>query len=158
MTQPRQKASFPRRVWQWFKRHPLRLKLLLGGYWLAMFTGTHVPPIHTGVSKNHRDKLMHFGAYFGLAILLAAVRSLRGRMGQLQYLTTLLILSGYGVIDEFLQQFVSRDPDPLDWLADTVGAAVGLAVWALLSRQLQLTAGDQEPAVVAAVGRADSGK
>ena len=156
MTQPRQTTTLPRRIWQWLERHPLRLKLLLGAYWLAMFTGTHVPPIHTGVSKNHRDKLMHFGAYFGLAILLAAARSLRGRLGPPQYLTTLLILSGYGVVDEFLQQFVSRDPDPLDWLADTVGAALGLAVWALLSRQLQLTAADQETAVAAAVGRADS--
>jgi VanZ family protein len=45
--------------------------------------------------------------------------------------------SAYGVSDEFHQSFVAgRDSEVLDWVADTVGAAVGaasfvgfLAVW-----------------------------
>lgn len=45
----------------------------------------------------------------------------------------IVIASLYGITDEFHQSFVpQRTPDPLDWLTDTVGAAVGVAATAYI--------------------------
>jgi VanZ family protein len=42
-----------------------------------------------------------------------------------------VLASAYGITDELHQAFVPlRMPDPMDWLVDTVGAAVGaLTMW-----------------------------
>jgi VanZ family protein len=52
----------------------------------------------------------------------------------------------YGVFDELTQGFVPRrTPDLKDWIADAIGAAIGLSLFALLGvlvrrrRQLKLT-------------------
>lgn len=43
------------------------------------------------------------------------------------------IASLYGITDELHQSFVpQRTPDPLDWLTDTVGAAIGVAATAYI--------------------------
>jgi VanZ family protein len=48
---------------------------------------------------------------------------------------TLLITSAYAVTDEIHQTFVSgRHGSPVDWLIDTAGAAVGVALAARLWR------------------------
>lgn len=66
------------------------------------------------------DKLYHAGNF--------------GVLGALLYLATgrvwlaVLLASLYGVSDEVHQAYVpGRSADPLDWVADTVGA--GVAVW-----------------------------
>ena len=47
----------------------------------------------------------------------------------------LALSSAYGVTDEFHQSFVaSRTPTLGDWVADTVGAALGIAVVMLAAR------------------------
>ena len=80
------------------------------------------------------DKLLHAAAFGGLALLLArAVRYSSARSSLLKCLWFgALGSSALGALLEVCQAFVPyRSSDPLDWLADTVGAA--LAVCAALA-------------------------
>ncbi len=103
-------------------------KAALAVYWLAMFAGTHYPKPEQ-ISPNVSDKLLHFGAYAGLTLLLVFVvvvrRPLRWRDG----VWMSLLLAVYGALDELLQIPVGRHCDIQDWIADMggVGAALVLA-------------------------------
>lgn len=65
-------------------------------------------------------------AIFGVLLYLAA----RGRWDRRRAaLFAVLVASAYGVTDE-LHQFLTpgRTPDPVDWLTDTLGAAVAVGI------------------------------
>lgn len=94
------------------------------GYWILIFTLTHVP-VHTEGLPRHSDKLAHILMYSGLGFLLAAWFYLRGSCGWRLFAIVIAIASGYGILDELLQIPVGRHADIIDWLADTVGALVG---------------------------------
>jgi VanZ family protein len=119
---------------------PASPKLWLGlfaGYLLALFTGTHLPMEVVSLPGDQSDKLVHFAAYAGLAWLLAmAWESSTGRLNGRHLWFAWLAIVGFAAIDEVTQLFVHRDADPLDWLADAVGAAVGLWVFLLVRRVL----------------------
>jgi VanZ family protein len=105
--------------------------LLLGLYWLALCTGTHIPqnalPAGTG-----NDKLLHFAAYFGLALLLCATSATQRVINWRVLAVLYLLLLGYGVLDELLQIPVpGRYAELNDWIADALGAAVGISCFAL---------------------------
>lgn len=76
----------------------------------------HVPNVMPGVS----DKLQHFAAYFGLALLAAA--ALRTRRTLLAAVVALIVLGG---ALEILQGFTGRDPEILDEAANSLGAVAG---------------------------------
>lgn len=111
----------------------LRSRLLLwstlaGGYWLLIFTLTHVP-INVPGAANSLDKLQHLGAFFGLAVLLAAAYDAWRGLNVAGCGWILLATSLYGAIDELTQALVPhRYPSVFDWLADVAGAALGVAV------------------------------
>lgn len=114
------------------RRRSIRLSitLLLLGYWLALFVATH-NPLHDVIPIAGADKLIHALAYAGLAYLLAAVASLFGRFSWRGYLLVLLLIAGYGVVDEAVQTLIpGRTADALDWLADMVGCLLGLSLHA----------------------------
>ena len=74
----------------------------------------------------HFDKLAHFSVYGLLATLLAR----RGN-GPRAIAFALLITSLYGASDEWHQSFVpGRSCDVFDWLADTLGGALAIALYA----------------------------
>ena len=110
-------------------------QLVLGCYWAALFIGTHVPGTAPLVPGDTIDKVVHAIAFAILAALLAttweATREvpLRGRL-----FVTWLVVVTYGAIDEWTQPFVGRHASVADWLADAVGAAVGLGLYAQLRR------------------------
>jgi VanZ family protein len=103
------------------------LVTLLVIYWSSMFFGTHLPQMPQGLT-GHSDKLLHFCAYGGLAVLLLSWRITRGRVSMRQLLLFWLMIGAYGIFDEVTQPLVGRDCDIKDWLADLIGAAIGLAV------------------------------
>jgi len=102
------------------------MNLVLAVYWVALFVGTHVPIPPDVVQLAGSDKMLHFGAYLGLSLLIAFCVRPKGW----NYLWVLLGLAAYGAIDELLQIPVRRTADVADWLADVAGVAVGLGVYA----------------------------
>jgi VanZ family protein len=97
-------------------------------YWLAMFTGTHMPHPPRITESGGADKWMHFGAYLGLAMLVSAVLvARRGASGTLaiSIIKIVAVLAAVGAFDEISQPLVGRDCEFLDWCADVAGALVG---------------------------------
>lgn len=105
---------------------------LLVVYWILIFTGTHLPGSSIK-SIDLSDKLMHFIAFTGLSFLLAwsLPRQVAGRISGL--LLTALVALTYAVIDEWTQGFVvNRSPSVGDFVADSLGIAVGLVIYTTL--------------------------
>ena len=96
-------------------------------YWLALFAGTHVPAPKLRISVNNIDKLLHLLAYAGLSFLLMMAYSYRRTLTAVHYAQILALVALYGIVDEVLQTFVGRDCEFWDWVADALGAAVGMA-------------------------------
>lgn len=120
---------------KWLKRWSGVVLLV---YLTALITGTHLPHPEDLIPIESNDKLLHFGAYFGLAFLMAT------RLWTLRPVTwraTLAIgclVAMTGVVDELTQMLpgINRHCEFLDWLADVVGATCGLLVWQLGRRML----------------------
>lgn len=104
---------------------------LLASYWVALFVGTHWPgDALAPLAGRGGDKWIHAGAFAGLAFLLAVVVGWQDRPGGLAYLAMWGALALYGAADEWTQSFVGRTSDWKDWVADLLGAALGLACYA----------------------------
>lgn len=74
------------------------------------------------------DKVVHAAVY---AVLGGLLRLASGRTG-----IAVAWAGAYGVSDEAHQAFVpGRSPDPLDWLADVLGALTGAALVASFARR-----------------------
>ncbi len=96
-------------------------------YWLVIFTGTHLPEV-PGIFTAYNDKIKHFGAYFGLALLLCYVSS--GEKPWQRFASILALVATYGAIDELTQGLVpGRTTDFLDWCADLLGASTAIALY-----------------------------
>jgi VanZ family protein len=116
-----------------------RLSLLLALTWMAgIFYLSHQPTLDVPSLFENQDKVMHFGAYGLLGVLLLGAMPLEAagyRSRQIALAT--LIASLYGISDEFHQSFVpGRSPDVMDWLADTSGAFLAALLLAQLSRSV----------------------
>jgi VanZ family protein len=108
--------------------------ILLVIYWIAVFTGTHLPKVHIPGPQN-TDKVIHFGAFTVLAFLMAW--AIPTRMGQPNWnvLISAAVCMSYAAFDEFTQIPVGRTADLNDWLADCAGITFGLTVY-LVTRTL----------------------
>ena len=103
--------------------------LALVGYWLALFIATHIPEPESLMPTKVSDKWLHFGAYFGLAVLMSGFYSVRTNTSlKSRAIIPAAILLAYGVADELLQIPVNRTCDVMDWLADAAGVIVGVAL------------------------------
>lgn len=94
-------------------------------YWAALFVATHYPRVRIPGEIPHSDKLIHFSAFGLLAFLFW--RALRPRDGRFVWLA-LPALVGYAGLDEWLQQFVGRHTDLMDFIANTAGIVAVLGV------------------------------
>jgi len=73
-----------------------------------------------------QDKLLHTIEYAALGALLVAALRLTGLSWAPALVLAVVLASLYGATDEFHQSFVpGRTADVLDWVADTLGAALG---------------------------------
>ncbi len=76
------------------------------------------------------DKAEHIVEYSVLGLLLARALRGYGLVTRRAALFAVLACSAYGATDEYHQKYTPfRTSDPWDWVADTVGAAVGAGVW-----------------------------
>lgn len=98
----------------------------LATYWLALAIGTHIP-VENVPNVPTSDKALHFGAYFGLAVLVNTALLVCGRNHG--WLTVITCLAFYGAIDEWLQIPVGRSCEFADWLADLAGVIAGTAAF-----------------------------
>ena len=91
-------------------------------FWLS-----HQPNPLPGLTTLVSDKVLHALEYAGLSGLLALGLSRLGVPGLRRVaLLAVVLAAAYGATDELHQSFVPhRSADPLDWLADSVGALVG---------------------------------
>lgn len=109
---------------------------LLAVYWAAMIVGTHIPAEHVPYMFSWADKLAHFFAYGGLAVLIVNAFGFQGTMkfGMRAVGGLILLLLVHGALDEVTQSFIpGRVPAIADWIADGLGGAVGVAacrLWA----------------------------
>jgi VanZ family protein len=86
------------------------------------------------VTEHVWDKLLHTIEYAGLGLLL--FRALRGEglEWRTSFVLTLVIVSMYGVSDEWHQSFVPmRSSDVQDWLVDMLGGTIGVMCYAAVS-------------------------
>lgn len=133
-------------------RYQLLIRTLLILYLMVLFTATHVP-LKKGTIPQGTDVPLHFIAYSGLAFLLTWWLSLRWDRLSLKRLLLIVVgVSLFGIVDELLQGIpvLKREPSVKDWVADTLGAVLGVVLYLLLSKPLQVLkqklAGPQESA------------
>ena len=113
---------------------------LLVVYWVLLLVATHIPRVAPppGVQLP-RDDVLHFAAYFVLALLALSAWSRRKVLGPGDLAIVAVVLIGYGAFDEWSQTPVGRDASVSDWLADAAGVLVGVLVFgactALLRRR-----------------------
>ncbi len=98
---------------------------LLAGYWITIFTSTHLPGRFVqGVVSN--DKMAHFCGFAGLAFLLAWVLA-PFRPSRRVIVVTFLVAITYAAMDELTQTLVpNRGADIHDWYADAAGSMIGI--------------------------------
>jgi VanZ family protein len=117
--------------------HPRTWRFLLAGYWLTLFVLTHLPRVGPlSVAAKH-DKLAHAAAYAVLAALLATAWQIgAGLLSVSQLAWAWLALLVYAGLDEWTQSFVGRHASAWDWMADAIGAFLGLALFAWLGPRM----------------------
>lgn len=98
-----------------------RWQIALAVYWILLFVATHHPRVVIPGEIPHSDKLVHFGAFGTLALLFWFATRAR-------WWVAAAILIPYAALDEWLQQFVGRFTDLMDFIANTIGIVVVLGV------------------------------
>jgi VanZ family protein len=113
-------------------RWPARLAALAtAGHAGVLLFATHYPrPQEFLGDTPPSDKLLHFGAYGLLGLLAGATLALAGRWSVRNALWVATALALFAVADEATQPlpWFRRAAEPLDWVFDCLGIAVGLAV------------------------------
>lgn len=108
------------------------LGMVLAAYWVTLFIATHIPLSALPGDTPSADKLAHLLGYGGLGLLLGLWAALRTSLSVPVLLLLWGLLAAYGAADEWLQQFVNRTTDFNDWVADVIGATIGIGiVWLL---------------------------
>jgi len=112
--------------------------ILLLLYWPGIFILTHTPlPPTPAIFANiwQLDKIFHCIVYLILVFLLWSAINPFGKVnwGRPAAWWILLVVVWYGLIDEWLQGYVRRNPDVMDFLADLTGTLTGLILLSLFS-------------------------
>ena len=98
--------------------------------WFGLFVIMHTRvPLGVRPTFRHQDLVLHFCAYFALALIGSrSALSRQVRFTPRWLIKWLVIYAVYCAADELLQGPVNRNPSALDWAADVAGAAAALAV------------------------------
>lgn len=118
----------------WIRRQKFVVAALVL-YWPAIFIATHIPTIPQWVGKIPlSDKILHFSAYFMLPFLLWYAFSPTKKVSWRRPAVWLIlaVIVWYGAIDEWLQGYVGRSPDVLDFAANLCGAVTGFIILSII--------------------------
>ncbi len=101
---------------------------------LCAMPSESIPDPHLNIP--HVDKVVHFGMFFILALLVCNELEYQTRLSLRKiYITAVCIAFVYGGIIELLQQYCfNRSGDVADLLADVVGAIAGCLIYTQLKR------------------------
>ena len=103
-------------------------------YAVTLVLATHYPKPEQLLGRyGHADKLLHFVAYFLLAMFVAAAVCGAGRWSRQVAIIVAVALAAFGAIDEITQPLFGRTADVFDWAADCAGIAVGILLVAVTS-------------------------
>ncbi len=119
--------------------------IALPAYWIALFIATHYPRVRIPDQIPGNDKLVHFTAFGLLAFLRWRFELARRPIGNRFVWVTTGVLILYAAFDEYVQQFVGRFTDPLDFLANAGGIIGVLAVLELHRRWRPLPENTKPP-------------
>jgi VanZ family protein len=109
------------------------ISLLL--YWPAIFILAHIPVPKFFHGAQVSDKTLHYIAYFVLVFLLwfAVGPDRKVKWNSAAVWWVLLVVVCYGVLDEWLQGYVGRNADVMDFFADLAGALTVLILLTIFS-------------------------
>ncbi|MBZ0183373.1 MAG: VanZ family protein [Melioribacteraceae bacterium] len=103
-------------------------------YWILLLVLTSLPS-NALPKQAFSDKVNHFLAYFGLAVLLSGTLfyQKKNRFLSAKYLISTIVLSSfYGFLDELHQLFIpGRYAEFYDWVANFIGALTGTFIFFL---------------------------
>ncbi len=92
-----------------------------------------------------QDKFQHAGAYFVMSLLAWRYFRHTAQRFIMPFLLAFGFCSFYGATDEWHQSFViGRTSDILDWLADTLGAGLGMSGLYLLKSRATVKVQDKQ--------------
>ena len=113
----------PRTPWtHWYRR-------ALPAYWIFLFCVSHFPKLELHAPIRAPDKVAHVGAFALLAFLFwRFAESLHATLSGRFVFVAAFWLAAYAAFDEYLQQFVGRRSDWLDWACDAAGIVLTLGV------------------------------
>ena len=104
--------------------------VVLAIYWIAIFTGTHLPDVLDFSPKIH-DKSKHFLAFFGLATMLCYVTNSRNTVKRFGLIAIACLT--YAAVDEVTQGWIpGRTPDFQDFIADAIGVSLAIGTYTCL--------------------------
>jgi VanZ family protein len=110
-------------------RSPSRAWLAVAA-WMALTVILSTFPVdEIQPSVPDADKLGHAAVYAVLALLCARAWHRNGSSQAAAIERAMALVLVFGALMEFVQGFVGRDPSMGDWLADGVGALVGIGFW-----------------------------
>jgi VanZ family protein len=98
-------------------------------YCAVIFWLSHQPSLPVPMLFEYQDKLHHFTAYFLMGIM--AWRTIRHfvKPPVILAIVSIVFCSLYGISDEWHQSFIEgRTADAWDWVADTIGATIAMAL------------------------------
>ncbi len=109
-------------------------------YWVMLLLATSLPSNKIPNIKLN-DKIEHVLAYFILGILFNFAVLVQERFVFIKkkaYISTIILLGIYAIIDELHQLFIpGRDCSLLDWSADTLGVFLGVLVTYILLKKFK---------------------
>lgn len=103
-------------------------RIALPVYWLALVVATHYPQVRLPDEIPQSDKIVHASAFGVLALLFWMFLKSRRPLNAASVWIAALVLIPYAALDEYLQQFVGRQTDLMDWIADLIGIVCVLTV------------------------------
>jgi VanZ family protein len=117
------------------RRFQRPLVALTLAYTITLVFATHYPEPEKLLGPNPpSDKTLHLVAYGTLGLLAAAVLAASGRWSPRSVAGLAAGLAAFAAADEITQPWFGRSAEPLDWVCDLVGLAVGIAVVAAGTR------------------------
>jgi VanZ family protein len=106
--------------------------IVLGCYWLIMFTGTHWPHVSLESYPTNFDKVLHFTGYAVFGFLIAVWVSTRRKFGLREFAAGFGVIFAYAIFDEVTQPYFGRDCEFGDMVADWCGGTSGMAAFVLV--------------------------